>query len=96
MEMDVSLLKKPSATVPIAISFAALTLVVVHHSLIISGDDSDVGGFSRAFRIILALQIPLVIYFLYRWLPRKPNEALRVLALQAGAALVAIAAGMFF
>ena len=92
--MDVSLLKKPSAAIPIAISFAAITLVLVHRSLVISGDDSEVAGFSRAFRVILALQIPLILYFLYRWLPRKPNDALRVLALQVGAAFVAILAAL--
>jgi uncharacterized BrkB/YihY/UPF0761 family membrane protein len=59
--MDVSLLKKPSAVIPLVISFAALTLV---------------------------------LFFLYKWLPRKPNEALRVLALQAAAALVALAVGL--
>ena len=92
--MDVSLLKKPSAAIPIVISFIAVTLVLVQRSLVLSGEDSDVAAFSRTFRIVLALQIPPIIYFLYRWLPRKPNDALRVLALQAGAALIAIAAGM--
>lgn len=93
--MDVSLLKKPSAAIPIVISFAATMLVLVHRSLTLSGDESEVATFSQAFRVILALQIPLVLYFLYRWLPRKPNDALRVLAMQAVAALVAIVAGLW-
>jgi uncharacterized BrkB/YihY/UPF0761 family membrane protein len=91
--MDVSLLKKPSAVIPLVISFAALTLVLVGRSLFNGGDEIDVPNLTRVFRIVLAAQIPLVLFFLYKWLPRKPNEALRVLALQAAAALLALVAG---
>jgi len=37
------------------------------------------------------LQIPIVAFFAIKWLPRTPRQALWVLALQAGAALAALA-----
>jgi hypothetical protein len=35
--------------------------------------------------------LPVVAFFAIKWLPRTPGQALPVLALQAGAALAALA-----
>ena len=37
------------------------------------------------------LQLPVVAFFAMTWLPRTPRQSLGVLALQLGAALVAMA-----
>jgi hypothetical protein len=39
----------------------------------------------------MAAQAPIVAYFAITWVPRAPREALLVLALQVGAALLALA-----
>jgi hypothetical protein len=39
----------------------------------------------------MAGQLPVLIFFAIRWLPRAPRQTLYVLALQAGAALAAMA-----
>jgi hypothetical protein len=39
----------------------------------------------------MAGQLPVVAFFAIKWLPRSPRQALLVLALQAGAALAALA-----
>ena len=36
-------------------------------------------------------QVPILAYFVIRWLPRVPRQTLFVLALQIGAALAALA-----
>jgi hypothetical protein len=43
----------------------------------------------------MAGQVPVVAFFAIKWLPRAPRPTLRVLALQAGAALAAFAAVFF-
>jgi hypothetical protein len=43
----------------------------------------------------MAAQIPIVVFFAVRWLPRTPRQALLVLALQGGAALAALAPVFF-
>ena len=39
----------------------------------------------------MAAQLPIIAYFAIRWLPRAPRQALSILAIQAGAALAALA-----
>ena len=40
----------------------------------------------------MAGQIPFVIYFMFRWIPRRANESMLVLALLAGTWLANFAA----
>ena len=44
-----------------------------------------------SFSFSFAARVPLVAYVALKWLPRVPGQTLRVLALQAGAALAAFA-----
>jgi hypothetical protein len=39
----------------------------------------------------MVAQVPIVAFFALKWLPQNPRSAMLVLALQVGAALVAIA-----
>jgi hypothetical protein len=39
----------------------------------------------------MAAQLPLLLFFAVRWLPRSPKQAAQVMALQAGAAIAALA-----
>jgi hypothetical protein len=39
----------------------------------------------------MAGQVPVVAFFAITWLPRRPRQALLVLALQSGAAFAALA-----
>jgi len=39
----------------------------------------------------MAAQIPVLAFFAIKWLPRAPGQTLKVLALQAGAALANVA-----
>ena len=90
--MDGSLIKQPSAILPVAISLAALALVLGHAAIYGVVHEADEGAAAHIFQLLMAAQVPLVAYFAFKWLPRVPGQTLRVLALQAGAALAAFAA----
>lgn len=86
-----TMIKRPSAFVPVAMSVAALGLVLVH--IIMSGTarQADEGTAAHLWQLLMATQIPIVAFFAIRWLPQSPRSALPVLALQAVAALAALA-----
>ena len=85
------MIRRPSAFVPVAMSLAALAVVMVH--LIMSGTarQADEGTAAHLWQLLMAAQIPIIAFFAIRWLPRSPRSALPVLALQAVAALAALA-----
>lgn len=93
--MNVSPLKQPSAVLPIAMSVAALVLVLGHAAIFGVVHEADEGTPAHIFQILMAAQIPVVAFFAIKWLPRAPGQALHVLALQAGAGLAAFAAVFF-
>jgi hypothetical protein len=73
-------------------SLAALALVLGHAAMFGVVHEADEGTAAHIFQVLMAAQVPIVIFFALKWLPRARREALLVLALQAGAALAAIAA----
>jgi len=85
------MIKRPSAFVPMAMSFAALAIVLVH--IIRSGvaREADEGTAAHLWQLLMAAQIPIIAFFAIRWLPQSPRSALPVLVLQAVAALAALA-----
>ncbi len=93
--MIVSTLRKPSAFLPLAMSLAALVTVLVHVARFGVAREADEGTAAHVWQILMAGQIPIVAFFAARWLPRAPKESLPVLALQAAAALAALAPVFF-
>jgi hypothetical protein len=89
--MNLSALKHPSALVPLAMSFVALALVVVHTAMYGVVHEADEGTPAHIFQLLMLVQVPIVAFFALKWLPQNPQSAMLVLALQAGAALAAIA-----
>ena len=85
-----STLKHPSAVLPVAMSVAALTTVLVHLALAGPARQPDEGTAAHLWQLLMAAQAPVVAVFVLRWLPRDPRGALPVLALQLGAALAAL------
>ena len=94
--MHVSLLKQPSALLPMAMSVAALGIVLGHYAMFGIVHQADEGTPAHLFQILIALQAPVVAYFAIKWLPRAPVPALSVLALQAALVLAAVASVYLF
>ncbi len=93
--MNVPSIKQPSAFLPLAMSLAALAIVLGHAAIYGVVHEADEGAAAHIFQILMAAQIPVVAFFAIKWLPQAPGPALRVLALQAGAGLAAFAAVFF-
>ncbi|RPI91280.1 MAG: hypothetical protein EHM40_16230 [Chloroflexi bacterium] len=87
-----SLLKQPSAWIPLAMSLAALTFLLGYVAIFGIVHQPDEGAPARIFQLIMVAQLPIAAYFAFKWLPKRPIQALLVLALQAGAWIVPIAA----
>jgi len=89
--MNISTLEKPSAWIPLAMSFAALALVLGHVALFGAVREADEGTAAHLWQILMAGQVPIVAFFAIKWLPQIPRQTLVILALQALAALAALA-----
>jgi hypothetical protein len=93
--MNPPLLKQPSAYVPVIMSLAGLTLVLVHAARYGVVHEADEGTSAHLFQILMVAQLPVIAFFAFKWLPRAPGSALKVLALQAAAGIAAFASVFF-
>jgi hypothetical protein len=87
-----SLLKQPSAWIPIVISLAMLTFLVSYVAIfgITHPTGADEGAPARVFQTFMVIQLPIIAYFALKWLPKRPKKTLLILALQAVAWIVPI------
>jgi hypothetical protein len=93
--MNAPSIKQPSAFLPIAMSVAALALVLGHAAVFGIVHEADEGTPAHIFQILMAAQVPIVAFFAVKWLPRAPTWTMYVLALQAAAGIAAFAAVFF-
>jgi hypothetical protein len=85
-----TLMKQPSALLPMAMSLVALATVLGHVALFGSAREADEGTAAHIFQLLMVAQVPIIAFFAITWLRRTPRQALPVLALQAGAAFAAL------
>ena len=92
-----TIVKQPSAFVPLAMSILALAVLFVAAvcSFVHTGHglvrEEHEGAAAHLWQILMAGQLPVLLFFAIRWLPRAPRQSLYVLALQTGAILAAMA-----
>ena len=86
-----TMMKQPSAYLPVAMSFAALATVLGHVLRFGVAREADEGTAAHIFQLLMIAQVPIVAFFAITWLPQAPRQALPILALQAAAALAALA-----
>ena len=91
----IPVMKHPSAFVPVFLSLGALAIVLAFLAQHGSAPQADEGAAARIWQLLMAAQIPIIAYFAFKWVPRWPRQALPILALQAGAALAALAPVFF-
>lgn len=84
-------MRRPSAFVPVAMSLGALAVVLIYLALHGPAPQSDEGAAAHIWQLLMAGQVPIVLFFAIRWVPEKPREAVPILLLQAVAALAAMA-----
>jgi hypothetical protein len=89
--MQTAAFKQPSALIPVAMSLAALAVVISHVVVVGTARQPDEGTAAHVWQLLMAAQIPVIAFFAISWLPRSPRPALIVLALQAAAGIAAAA-----
>jgi len=90
-----SIIKKPSAWVPIAMSLIMLAYIVFYLANYGIVYHEDEGAPAHLFQIWLVLEIFMVAFFAIKWLVRNPKPALMILAVQIMAALLPISIVFF-
>jgi hypothetical protein len=88
--MNGTLLKRPSAFIPIAMSVAALAIVIGYAAMFGTARQADEGTAAHLWQLLMVGQAPVVAFFAIKWLPTEPRQALLVLTLQIGTALAAM------
>jgi hypothetical protein len=87
----IALSNKPSAFAPMVMSLSALAVVLGSIAMFGIVHEADEGTAAHIFQLLMAGQVPILTYFVIRWLPRAPRQTLYALALQLTAALAALA-----
>jgi hypothetical protein len=86
-----AMVKHPSAFLSVAMSLAALSVVLGSIAIFGVVHQGDEGATAHIWQLLMAGQVPVLAFFALKWLPRAPRQTLYVLAVQAGAALVSLA-----
>jgi hypothetical protein len=89
--MNISPIKRPSALFPIGMSIAALLTVLYQVARYGISRQTDEGAVAHMWQLLMAGQIPVVVFYAIKFLPKAPKVVLQVLAMQIGAALAALA-----
>lgn len=74
-----NLIKQPSGYLPLAFSLAALLLVLGHAAVFGIVHEVDEGAAAHTWQILMAAQLPVLAYFIMKWLPKRPREVLQIL-----------------
>jgi hypothetical protein len=85
------MLERPSAFLPVVMSLSALATVLLSVAVHGTAPQRDEGAAAHIWQLLMAGQVPIVLFFAIRWLPKAPRQAAAVLGLQVGAALAAMA-----
>ena len=86
-----SVLKHPSAFLPVAMSLGALATILGFLAFHGPAPQPDEGAAAHIWQILMAGQVPIVLFFAIKWVPQSPRQAVFILALQVGAGLAAMA-----
>ena len=90
------ILKHPSALLPLVMSLAALVLVLTHIAIFGAVREPDEGTAAHIWQLLMAGQVPIILFFAAKWLPQAPRPAVAVLVVQAVAIVAACAPVYYF
>jgi len=95
MESFTTMMKRPSAFIPVAMSLTALAVLLGSIAIFGVVHETDEGATAHIWQLLMAGQMPVLAFFAIKWLPRAPKPTLCVLSLQAAAALASMAPVFF-
>jgi hypothetical protein len=88
---SLTMMKRPSAFLPVAMSFVALATVLGHVAIFGVAREADEGTAAHVFQLLMITQLPIMMFFAIKWLRQNPRQTLLVMALQLAAAVAALA-----
>ena len=86
-----SVVRLPSAAIPITMSLFALAVVLVQIAVAGVARQIDEGAAAHIWQLLVGGQIPVLLFFSIKWLPRMPKQALCVLGLQVAGLMASMA-----
>ena len=86
-----SLVRQPTAFLPLLMSVAALSVVLVTLTFFGIHRQADEGTSAHLWQMLMAGQLPILTFFILRWWRRAPKQTMVVFALQATAFLLSLA-----
>ncbi len=85
-----SLIKKPSAWIPIALPLIFFFYIIIYIALFGVVRHEDEGTPAHLFQLWLVLEPLMMLFFAAKWLPGAPKQAVFILTIQIVAALLPI------
>jgi len=92
----IALARRPSGFVPVLMSLTALAIVIASVATMGAVRPTDEGTAAHSFQLLIVGEVPLLVFFVVRWLPKDLRAALTVLAIQAAAIGLAIFSVFYF
>ena len=86
-----TVVRQPSALVPLAMAMTALAVVLIHIGVYGAAREADEGATAHIWQLLMVAQLPALAVFGIRWLPKAPKQAMGVMALLVAAILAAMA-----
>jgi len=90
MTAERNLFWKPSGFAPVAMSACALAVIAVHIATSGTAPQADEGAAAHLWQLLMAGQLPIVAWFVIRWVPERGRRAITVSAIQVGAMSAAV------
>jgi hypothetical protein len=86
-----AMIRRPSAFVPMLMSLAALSIVLIFLALHGPAPQEDEGAAAHLWQLLVVCQLPIIAFFAVKWVPEAPRQAIQVMAMQLVAGVAAIA-----
>ena len=68
-------LTRPGVFVPILMSMIAIAMVAGHALIYGTTSEAEEGTAAHIFQLLIILQIPIIVLFAVKWLPKEPRAA---------------------
>lgn len=85
-----TLLKQPSGFLPITMSLTAIAEIIIYLALFGITQQEDEGIAAHIFQLLVGLQVPIMMYFAVKWLPKFLKQAIPILVIQVTAIVAAV------
>jgi hypothetical protein len=63
-------MRKPSAWIPIAMSAAAIGVIVLRIAIVGTAPDQDEGTAAHTWQLLMVAQLPIIAWNVLKWVPR--------------------------